>query len=60
MTDADNVGVLHPEPPGVVDPLGRQVSAMNATRAKYDLDDQELADVAVLLGRPVTRILAHW
>jgi hypothetical protein len=28
--------------------------------AKYDLDDQELADVAVLLGRPVTRILAHW
>ncbi|MFC5267223.1 hypothetical protein ACFPJ1_34340 [Kribbella qitaiheensis] len=29
---------------------------MNATRAKYDLDDQELADVAVLLGRPVTRI----
>ena len=60
MTDADNVGVLHPEPPGVVDPLGRQVSAMNATRAKYDLDDQELADVAVLLGRPVARIVAHW
>ena len=33
-----------------------RVSARNATRAKYDRDDQELADVAVPLGRPVTRI----
>ena len=36
-----------------------RVSAMNTTRAKYDRDDQELADVAVLLGGPVTRIVAH-
>ncbi|NJC84442.1 hypothetical protein [Planosporangium mesophilum] len=37
-----------------------EVSAMNPTRAKYELDAQELADVAALLGHPVTQILAHY
>jgi hypothetical protein len=59
VTEADNVGVLHPAPPVSWTGSADRVSAMNATRAKYDLDDQELADVAVLLGRPVTRAVAH-
>lgn len=37
-----------------------EVSAMNPTRAKYELDAQELADVATLLGHPVTQVLAHY
>ena len=57
MTEADNVGVQRRRVSWTrsVD----RVSAMNATRAKYDLDDQELADVAVLLGSPVTRVVAR-
>lgn len=45
------------------DPVGFarfEVSAMNATRAQYELDAGELADVAALLGNPVTQILAHY
>jgi hypothetical protein len=34
--------------------------AMNPTRAKYALDDAELAEVAALLGHPVMQILAHY
>jgi hypothetical protein len=42
-------------------PIARfEVSAMNPTRAKYELDDAELAEVAALLGQPVTQILAHY
>ncbi|MTK05030.1 hypothetical protein [Micromonospora sp. CP22] len=37
-----------------------EVCAMNPTRAKYELDARELADVATLLGHPVTQILAHY
>lgn len=37
-----------------------EVSAMNPTRAKYELDAQELADVTAVLGHPVTQILAHY
>ena len=37
-----------------------EVSAMNPTRAKYELDAEELADVAALLGHPVAQILAHY
>lgn len=37
-----------------------EVSAMNPTRAKYELDTQELADVASLLGHPVTQVLTHY
>ncbi|MFC4021749.1 hypothetical protein ACFOW4_27960 [Micromonospora sp. GCM10011542] len=37
-----------------------EVCAMNPTRAKYELDAQELVDVATLLGHPVTQILAHY
>ena len=37
-----------------------EVCAMNPTRAKYELDAAELADVAALLGHPVTQILAHY
>ncbi|MEU8074810.1 hypothetical protein AB0B31_05120 [Catellatospora citrea] len=37
-----------------------EVSAMNATRAKYELDAQELAVVADILGHPVRQILAHY
>jgi hypothetical protein len=37
-----------------------EVSAMNPTRAKYELDDAELVEVAALLGRPVTQVLAHY
>ncbi len=33
---------------------------MNPVRAKYELDDEELAEVARLLGHPVTQILAHY
>jgi hypothetical protein len=36
-----------------------EVSAMNATRAMYQLDARELDDVAKILGHPVTQILAH-
>ena len=37
-----------------------EVSAMNPTRAQYELDDVELAEVAALLRHPVTQILAHY
>ncbi|WP_155373911.1 hypothetical protein [Catellatospora vulcania] len=37
-----------------------EVSAMNPTRAKYELDAAELAEVAGLLGHPVKQILAHY
>ena len=37
-----------------------EVTAMNATRAKYELDAEELAHAADLLGHLVTQILAHY
>jgi hypothetical protein len=37
-----------------------EVSAMNPTRAKYELDAEELAKLAALLGHPVIQILAHY
>jgi hypothetical protein len=37
-----------------------EVCAMNPTRGKYELDAEELAHVASLLGHPVTQILAHY
>jgi hypothetical protein len=37
-----------------------EVTAMNATRAKYELDDGELAELGSILGHPVTQILAHY
>ncbi len=37
-----------------------EVSAMNPTRARYELDAEELANVAALLGHPVAQILAHY
>ena len=37
-----------------------EVSAMNPSRAKYELAAEELADVAALLDHPVTQILAHY
>ncbi|MCP3782439.1 hypothetical protein NLX85_03540 [Micromonospora sp. A3M-1-15] len=37
-----------------------EVSALNATRAGYELDPNELARVADLLGHPVAQILAHY
>jgi hypothetical protein len=37
-----------------------EVSALNATRAKYELDPDELARAAALLGHPVAQILAHY
>ncbi|HEX6469751.1 MAG TPA: hypothetical protein VF069_11700 [Streptosporangiaceae bacterium] len=37
-----------------------EVSAMNPTRAKYELDAEELANVTALLGHPVAQILAHY
>ncbi|MGC5033658.1 hypothetical protein [Micromonospora sp. DT229] len=37
-----------------------EVSAMNPTRAQYELDAEELADVAALLGHPVAQIIAHY
>ncbi|MFC7550997.1 hypothetical protein [Plantactinospora sp. GCM10030261] len=37
-----------------------EVSAMSPTRAKYELDERELGDVAGLLGHPVAQILAHY
>jgi hypothetical protein len=45
------------------DPIGFarfQVSAMNGTRAKYELDTEELIQVADLLGHPVMQILARY
>jgi hypothetical protein len=45
------------------DPIGFarfEISAMNPTRANGDLDADELARVADLLGHPVTQILAHY
>jgi hypothetical protein len=45
------------------DPIGFarfEVSAMNATRATYELDSSELARVASLLGHPVAQILARY
>ncbi|MDZ5446397.1 hypothetical protein U2F26_27300 [Micromonospora sp. 4G57] len=37
-----------------------EVSAMNPTRAQYELDTEELARVADLLGHPVAQILTHY
>ncbi|MFF5263589.1 hypothetical protein ACFY4C_32075 [Actinomadura viridis] len=37
-----------------------EVSAMNPTRAKYELDARELARLADLLGHRVAQILAHY
>ncbi|GAA1250409.1 hypothetical protein [Oryzihumus leptocrescens] len=37
-----------------------EVSAMNPTRAQYELDTVELARLAELLGHPVAQILAHY
>ena len=37
-----------------------EVSAMNPTRAKYELDAQELAEVSAVLGHPVAQVLAHY
>jgi hypothetical protein len=37
-----------------------EVSAMNATRARYELDTNELARVADLPGHPVAQILARY
>ncbi|MEN3615256.1 hypothetical protein AAH979_37735 [Plantactinospora sp. ZYX-F-223] len=37
-----------------------EVSAMNPTRANYELDAEELARVADLLGHPVAQVLAHY
>ncbi|MEU8211726.1 hypothetical protein AB0B85_21300 [Micromonospora sp. NPDC049044] len=37
-----------------------EVSAMNPTRAKYELDVQELAEVSAVLGHPVAQVLAHY
>ncbi|MCU7730532.1 hypothetical protein ODJ79_43035 [Actinoplanes sp. KI2] len=37
-----------------------EICAMNPTRAKYELDSAELAEVARLLQHPVTQILAHY
>jgi hypothetical protein len=37
-----------------------EISAMNPTRAKYELDAEELAVVTGLLGHPVAQILAHY
>ncbi|MCP3785350.1 hypothetical protein NLX85_18475 [Micromonospora sp. A3M-1-15] len=37
-----------------------EISAMNPTRAKYELEANELARVADLLGHPVAQILAHY
>jgi hypothetical protein len=37
-----------------------EICAMNPSRAKYELDDEELAEVAELVGHPVTQILAHY
>ncbi|WP_203756588.1 hypothetical protein [Actinoplanes cyaneus] len=45
------------------DPIGFArfvVSAMNATRAKYELDTEELTQVAGLLGHPVMQIIARY
>lgn len=37
-----------------------EVSAMNPTRARYELDAQELAEVSAVLGHPVAQIIAHY
>lgn len=37
-----------------------ELSAMNPTRAREELDAGELARVAALLGHPVAQILAHY
>lgn len=37
-----------------------EVCAMNPTRAKYELDAEELANVSALLGHPVAQVLAHY
>ncbi|MDO3703260.1 hypothetical protein Q3W71_16425 [Micromonospora sp. C28SCA-DRY-2] len=37
-----------------------EVSAMNPTRARSELDGTELARVAQLLGHPVVQVLAHY
>ncbi|MEV0128761.1 hypothetical protein AB0H83_09880 [Dactylosporangium sp. NPDC050688] len=45
------------------DPIGFarfEISAMNPTRARDELDAGELAQVADLLGHPVAQIIAHY
>ncbi|MGS2618060.1 hypothetical protein ACVCAH_26575 [Micromonospora sp. LZ34] len=37
-----------------------EVSAMNPTRSQYELDAEELAKTADLLGHPVAQILTHY
>ncbi|MEV4545167.1 hypothetical protein [Micromonospora echinaurantiaca] len=37
-----------------------EVSVMNPTRARFELDRTELARVARLLGHPVVQVLAHY
>jgi len=37
-----------------------EVAAVNATRDVYELDAQELADMAAFLGHPVAQVLAHY
>jgi hypothetical protein len=37
-----------------------ELSAMNATRATYELDAEELAEVEALLGHALTQVLAHY
>ncbi|HET7487371.1 MAG TPA: hypothetical protein VFJ85_05535 [Acidimicrobiales bacterium] len=37
-----------------------EVSARNATRAKYELDADELMELAGVLGHPVAQVLAHY
>lgn len=37
-----------------------EVCAMNPTRAKYELDAEELRELAALLGHPIAQILAHY
>jgi hypothetical protein len=37
-----------------------EVCAMNPTRARYELNAEELAHVGSLLGHPVMQILAHY
>ena len=37
-----------------------EITAMNATRAAYELNASELEQVATLLGHPVRQVLAHY
>ncbi|MET7427031.1 hypothetical protein [Dactylosporangium sp. NPDC005555] len=37
-----------------------EVCAMNPSRARYELDAEELDELAALLGHPIAQILAHY